>query len=168
MGPGRQNISLWKSGQDHQTLERDDWQLRVDPERRLRRVWRPKYFVFARRRHDRRWVLERKNSYFGHCHGRSKAIVEGALRLVRFFFSSNFLPLPEFLRVLNHLIENGRVRSVAWSPDGNCMASGSYDKTIKVWNTKTGQCQSTLTGHRYTLFLCFGTNNFPNRCTFLE
>ena len=72
---------------------------------------------------------------------------ERALRLVRFFFSSNFLPLPEFLRVLNHLIENGRVRSVAWSPDGNCMASGSDDKTIKVWNTKTGQCQSTLTGH---------------------
>ena len=46
-----------------------------------------------------------------------------------------------------NLIENGRVRSVAWSPDGNCMASGSNDKTIKVWNTKTGQCQSTLTGH---------------------
>jgi WD40 repeat protein len=63
-----------------------------------------------------------------------------------FFFSSNFLPLPEFLRVLNHLIENGRVRSVAWSPDGNCIASGSDDKTIKVWNTKTGQCQSTR-GH---------------------
>ena len=58
---------------------------------------------------------------------------------------SNFLTLPEFLRVLNHLIENGRVLSVAWSPDGNCMASGSNDKTIKVWNTKTGQCQSTLT-----------------------
>ena len=47
--------------------------------------------------------------------------------------------------MLNHLIENGRVRSVAWSPDGNWMASGSDDKTIKVWNTKTGQCQSTLT-----------------------
>ncbi len=30
------------------------------------------------------------------------------------------------------------------------------------------ECQSTMTGHRYTLFLCFGTNNFPNRCTFLE
>jgi hypothetical protein len=38
MGPGRQNISLWKWGQDHQTLERDDWQLRVDPERAHRCV----------------------------------------------------------------------------------------------------------------------------------
>ena len=114
--------------------------------------------------------------------------------------------------MLNNLIENGRVRSVAWGPDGKNIASGSNDKTIKVWNAQTGQCVSTLTvgspvysvafspdgtklasgsfdktvriwsvgsagtfecesaltGHRYTLFLCFGTNNFPNRCTFLE
>ena len=40
---------------------------------------RAKYFVFTHRRHDCRWVLQRKNSYFGHCNGRSKAIVERAL-----------------------------------------------------------------------------------------
>jgi WD40 repeat protein len=50
--------------------------------------------------------------------------------------------MPKLLRVLNHLIENGRVRSVAWSPDGNSISSGSDDATIKVWNTKTGQCVS--------------------------
>ncbi len=97
---------------------------------------------------------------------------------------------------------------MAWSADGK-VASGSADKTIKIWNINTGQCVSTLTvdsivwsvafapdgskiaaaysdkiqifdaqtkaklgspltGHRYNLFLCLGTNNFPNRCIFLE
>ncbi len=46
--------------------------------------------------------------------------------------------------MLNNLIENGRVRSVAWGPDGKNIASGSDDKTIKVWNAQTGQCVSTL------------------------
>ena len=109
---------------------------------------------------------------------------------------------------------------MVYSPDGTKIASGSGDKTLKIWNAKTGKCDSTLsghndpvwsvcfspcgtkivsggglkklsggngdfsiriwdaetgsqigsplTGHRYTLFLRFGTNNFPNRCTFLE
>jgi WD40 repeat protein len=71
--------------------------------------------------------------------------VERALRLVRssFLSSSNFLPLTELLRVLTHLIANCRVRSVAWTPDGKKIASGSNDKTIKVWNAQTGQCVST-------------------------
>jgi WD40 repeat protein len=37
---------------------------------------------------------------------------------------------------------------VAWSPDGT-VASGSADKTIKLWNTNTGQCVSTLSGHSH-------------------
>jgi WD40 repeat protein len=49
--------------------------------------------------------------------------------------------------VLNQFIGNGRVRSVAWSPDGKNIASGSNDKTIKVWNAQTGQCALTLSGH---------------------
>ena len=70
--------------------------------------------------------------------------------------------------MLNHLFQNGSVNAVAWTLDGKNIASGSDDKTIKIWNAQTGQCVSTLTGHRYTLFLCFGTNYFPNRFTFLE
>ncbi|MDB9444228.1 hypothetical protein PN497_23160 [Sphaerospermopsis kisseleviana CS-549] len=40
-----------------------------------------------------------------------------------------------------------RVDSVAYSPDGQTLASGSYDKTIKLWDVKTGNLLQTLTGH---------------------
>ena len=36
---------------------------------------------------------------------------------------------------------------MAWSPDGASLASGSSDYTIKVWNAKTDECVSTLSGH---------------------
>jgi WD40 repeat protein len=54
------------------------------------------------------------------------------------------------------------VNAVSWRPDGTVLASGSVDKTIKLWDTQSGQVKWTLRGHRYTLFLCFGTNNLPN------
>jgi len=39
------------------------------------------------------------------------------------------------------------VNSLAISPDGKILASGSWDKTIKIWNLETGELISTLTGH---------------------
>jgi WD40 repeat protein len=39
------------------------------------------------------------------------------------------------------------VNSVAYSPDGQTLASGSRDGTIKLWNVKTGNLLQTLTGH---------------------
>ena len=41
------------------------------------------------------------------------------------------------------------VLSVCFSPDGKQIASGSRDKTVKIWNASTGKLQSTLRGHRY-------------------
>ena len=71
--------------------------------------------------------------------------VERALRLVRLKKKILiFLPCLSFF-VLTH--RNRRVRSVAWSPDGTKVASGSKDNTVKIWETSTGTCQSTLRGH---------------------
>ena len=39
------------------------------------------------------------------------------------------------------------VSSVAYSPDGTKIISGSGDKTIKIWDANTGQCLQTLEGH---------------------
>jgi WD40 repeat protein len=36
------------------------------------------------------------------------------------------------------------INSVALNPDGKTIASSSEDKTIKLWNFKTGECLKTL------------------------
>ena len=48
------------------------------------------------------------------------------------------------------------VRSVCFNHDGSQIASGSNDKTVKVWNAKTGDLVQTLEGHsHYVNSVCF-------------
>ncbi|THU99244.1 WD40 repeat-like protein, partial [Dendrothele bispora CBS 962.96] len=44
------------------------------------------------------------------------------------------------------------VWSVAFSPDGRKLASGSYDKTVQIWNVATGQEETMLEGHAGGVF----------------
>jgi WD40 repeat protein len=39
------------------------------------------------------------------------------------------------------------VTSVAFSPDGKQVVSGSYDKTVRLWDATTGAALQTLKGH---------------------
>jgi len=40
------------------------------------------------------------------------------------------------------------VTSIAWSPDGKYLATGSWDNTAIIWNAATGEQVRQLTGHR--------------------
>jgi len=42
--------------------------------------------------------------------------------------------------------------SVAFSPMAATVASGSWDKTIRIWNVKTGVCEKTLEGHTNSVY----------------
>eukprot|EP01036_Dinobryon_divergens_P043140 gene43140-57396_t len=41
----------------------------------------------------------------------------------------------------------GAVLAVTFSPDATCLASGSIDRTIRLWSMVDGICLNTLNGH---------------------
>ncbi|HEY0556441.1 MAG TPA: hypothetical protein VGG20_19460, partial [Thermoanaerobaculia bacterium] len=42
----------------------------------------------------------------------------------------------------------GMVSSVAFDPQGGTLASGSYDRTVKLWEARSGKLLRTLEGHK--------------------
>jgi len=42
---------------------------------------------------------------------------------------------------------SGWIQTLAFSPDGTTLASGSHVHTIRLWDLQTGQCLKTLRGH---------------------
>jgi len=57
------------------------------------------------------------------------------------FWHVNGLPLPTSRGHTNS------VNSMAFSPDGKILASGSDDQTIRLWKVSSGQCLTILQGH---------------------
>lgn len=50
------------------------------------------------------------------------------------------------------------IATVAWSPDAARLASGPWDKKVKIWDATTGQCITTLEAGLLPHFLQFDTS----------
>ena len=72
-----------------------------------------------------------------------------ALEIVSF---SNFFSLVLLIRVLTS--RNFRVRSVAWSPDGKQIASGSWDSSVD-WQSPDCESQILMVSSTLPLAICF-------------
>ncbi|HEX3599616.1 MAG TPA: protein kinase, partial [Lacipirellulaceae bacterium] len=63
---------------------------------------------------------------------------------------------PNYLRLAGH---DGPVRSVAFSPNGQLVLSGSEDNTLRVWDVATGEAMKTLRGHGSSVRSCLFSPN---------
>lgn len=63
----------------------------------------------------------------------------------------DMLEAKELMSIQGH--EKGKsVLSVCFSPDGNHIASGSLDRTIRIWNAQTGEQTHIIRGHSGNIF----------------
>ena len=49
----------------------------------------------------------------------------------------------------SHRRHLGYVSAAVWSPNDSCIASGSFDKTVRVWGASTGKRVLTYRGHSH-------------------
>jgi hypothetical protein len=67
-----------------------------------------------------------------------------SLALMSLIVGGSLATAPEVATLNGHA---GAVLQVAFSPDGKLLATGSADKTVKLWDVRTGKLKKTLSGH---------------------
>jgi WD40 repeat protein len=55
--------------------------------------------------------------------------------------------LPQGISLRHTLEQKDRISRLAWAPDGQRLASPSFDRTIRIWDTQIGQPRQILTSH---------------------
>ena len=63
-------------------------------------------------------------------------------------------PLPETFIIDSYTGHSDWISSCAISHDNKFIVSGSYDKTLKVWDSETGNCIRTLSGNSGSVYSC--------------
>ena len=53
---------------------------------------------------------------------------------------------------------------MSFSPDGTKVASGSVDKTVKLWDVTSGECLQTLEGHSIVCEQCVVFSRWDEGC----
>ena len=73
--------------------------------------------------------------------------------------SSRVHNFAEHLRTRPSFFPAGVILCVVWSPVDGIIASAAADRTIRIWQSKTGQCLKTLRGHvGIVLSCCFSSD----------
>lgn len=70
----------------------------------------------------------------------------------RIVYQSRLAEHPGGTTLLNLNQHTNAVMSVAWSPDGEYIATASLDYTVKVWDARTGELVCTYAGHSAEVF----------------
>lgn len=61
--------------------------------------------------------------------------------------------LPQGVQLMQTLQgQNGPITNIAWSPDGQVLASSSWDGTVQLWNPREGKCLRSIAAHEGTAF----------------
>lgn len=97
--------------------------------------------------------------------GRPRAMKSPILRIILAVCLSLFAEAAIYTRAQKAelVVQTGhtaQVHSVAVSPDGLTIASGSSDRTVKLWEATTGKLLRTLSGHTGRIFaVAFSTDS---------